>query len=95
MLGLTLDDYPDEVVEIWPENAEAVALFRRVCNQWIMGPGGPVALNLSVPIAMLDRIELSYDELAQRLDDLQVMAGVALEIIREQSDQSRKTQNGK
>ena len=62
---------------------QAVALFRLVCDQWIMGPGGPVALNMQVPIALMERMKLEESEYFELLEDLKVMAAVGLRLIAE------------
>ena len=81
--GFCEDDFPDEIVEVWPCMSKVVDVFQLVCDQWIMGAAGPVALNLQVPIAVMERMKLDDDEYFQMLTDIKLMAGVGLRVILE------------
>jgi hypothetical protein len=80
MFGLTEDDYADEsVVEVWPDNWDAVLLFHRLGSQWRVGPGGIFGLDYNVLYRMMDRMSLTperYDELEE---EIQVLEAAAVE----------------
>ncbi|MBT2326128.1 DUF1799 domain-containing protein [Variovorax paradoxus] len=43
--ALTADDYPEDDVDVWPENWPAVLFFEALGNgSWNMGPNGPTGL---------------------------------------------------
>lgn len=71
-------------VDVWPENWATFTLYRRVCDQWIVGPGGLVGLNLAAVYPLLDR---SFEEPAdwlRALDDIRAMADAVAEDLRAQ-----------
>lgn len=38
-MGLSEDDFPDEVIEVWPQTLDALELFAHMATQW-RGDGG-------------------------------------------------------
>jgi len=76
--GFTLADYPDEVVEIWPENWPAYALFSFMRTQWRVGAMGATGLDYGPMHRKMDRMELSPDEYDDLEADLQTMEFAAL-----------------
>lgn len=77
-LGLTADDYPEEVIEIWPEHWDAYVLFAYMRTQWRAGGMGVIGLDYSILHHKLDRMGLEpgrYDELE---GDVQIMEFAAL-----------------
>lgn len=87
MLGFKPEDYPDEIVDVWPENARAVDLFQRVSNQWRMGMNGPVSLDMNVIIALAQRMGLNDEEFIEIIDDVQIMETTALATMRENANE--------
>lgn len=80
-IGLTLADFDDDAVEIWPENAGAVSAFSAVGTQWRTGAVGATGLDYPAVFATLDRIRRDLDD-AGRDDlfaDIQVMERAALQ----------------
>lgn len=80
-LGLTEDDYPDEMVEIWPEHWDAYVLFAYMRTQWRAGGMGVIGLDYGVLHRKMDRMDLGalqYDELEA---DIQVMEFAALSLM--------------
>ena len=71
----------ENVLIVWPDNERAVRLFSKINNQWLMGPGGPIALNYLVLYHHLDRMNLSNEEHDDLHDDIQVLEGAALKEI--------------
>jgi hypothetical protein len=76
--GFKPEDY-GEWVEIWPENWDAVTLFRRMTTQWRMSMGGPTGLDYNVLFRLLDNERLSGDDWDLMLTDVSVMEAAALE----------------
>lgn len=71
----------ENVLIVWPDNEPAVRLFSKISSQWLMGPGGPVALNYLVLYHHLDRMKLSDEDHDNLHDDIQVLETAALKEI--------------
>ena len=82
-IGLRPEDYADEeaTVEVWPENLPAYDLWVEVGDQWLMGPGGPVAINLMPVFHELDRMGLDKEAYDDMVLSIKTMARVALDEI--------------
>lgn len=79
---MRLADFPEKVVEIWPEHIDACALFSSVSTQWrVGGMGGATGLDYPAVFATLDR--LHRDKTPEERDaifaDLQCIERGALE----------------
>lgn len=76
--GFTIDDYPQETVEVWPENWPAYGLFASLRTQWRVGMGGATGLDYGPLYCKMDRLKLTpeaYDDLEA---DIQAMEFGAL-----------------
>jgi hypothetical protein len=76
--GFKLSDYPEEVVEIWPENARAYDLFAYMRTQWRGAGFGLIGLDYGPLHNRMARMKLEpaeYDELEA---DIQIMESAAL-----------------
>lgn len=74
--------YAPRDVEIWPENWATFTAYRRVCDQWIVGPGGLIGLNNAAVYPLLER---SFEEPAdwlRALDDIRAMADAVADDLR-------------
>jgi hypothetical protein len=69
------------ILIVWPDNERAVRLFSKINNQWIMGPGGPIALNYLVLYHHMDRMNLNDEDHDDLHDDIQVLESAALKEI--------------
>ena len=81
LAGLTLADFNDEVVEIWPEHWDAYVLFAYMRTQWRAGGMGVIGLDYGTLHRKMDRMDLDsvqYDELEA---DIQVMEFAALNLM--------------
>lgn len=77
--GLSPDDFPPVVVDIWPENEQAFDLFTALRTQWRIGFGGPTGLDYNVLHHRMDRLGLTperYDELE---GEVQILEHAALD----------------
>ena len=85
ILGLSEEDYAAEnIVEVWPDNWDAVILFHRLGSQWRAGPGGVFGLDYNVLYRMMDRMILTperYDELEE---EIQILEAAAVEEMRKE-----------
>ena len=75
---LTPEDFPDEDVEVWPENWDAYVLFSYMRTQWRAGGMGIIGLDYGPLHRKMDRMGLSaegYDDLE---GDIQTMEYAAL-----------------
>lgn len=81
MWGLTEADYA-KTVPLWPENAQAFALFVDMSTQWRAGQSGIIGLDYNVLYREMDRMKLSDDEYDELLDDVRTMEWAALDEMR-------------
>lgn len=69
---------------MWPENWPTFTLYRRICDQWIVGPGGLVGLNLCAVYPLLDMQFPAADDWLRALDEIRQMADAVAEDLRNQ-----------
>jgi hypothetical protein len=84
--GLTLADFGESVVEIWPEHWDAYVLFAYMRTQWRAGGMGVIGLDYGTMHRKMDRMNLDqaqYDELEA---DIQTMEFAALGIMHSRDD---------
>ena len=79
--GFSPSDYPDEVVEMWPETSESISLFSSVSTQWRMGPSGPVGLDYTALFARMARLNFDDQTHECLFQDIRVIEGEALRIM--------------
>lgn len=73
-------------MEVWPENLQAWRLWSLVGDQFRMGSGGPVALDLVPVFHELDRMDLQREDYDSLLQDMKAMAGAAIQEINSRAD---------
>lgn len=80
MWGMSRSDWEAEQVafELWPENKTACDVWYLVGDQWNMGSGGPVSINLMTVQHQLDRMGLEKEDYDDLLHDIRFMADAAL-----------------
>ena len=76
-------------MDIWPENADAVALFVQLQTQWRIGMSGPTGLDYNVLYHKLDRRALTPEQYEQLEEDIRTMEYEALSVMSEQSKESK------
>lgn len=81
--GVTLDDYEEEAVEVWPENRSAYMLFAQLQTQWRIGMGGATGLDYNTLYHKMDRMKLEPDEYDELEDDIRTMEFAALRAMSE------------
>ncbi len=79
--GFRPEDYDHEVIEIWPENHQAINLFTSISTQWRVGAGGPTGLDYNVLFTRMARMGLSDEQYEQLFDDIRVIESEALSIL--------------
>lgn len=78
-VGFTEDDYPDEVVEVWPENLPAYVLFSALRTQWrAAGMAGVIGLDYNTLFHKMDRMKLTDEEYLDLEEDVRIMEAEAL-----------------
>lgn len=75
---LSPEDFPDEVVEVWPENWPAYALFSYMRTQWRIGMAGATGLDYGPLHRKMDRMGLSPEAFDDLEEDIQAMEFAAL-----------------
>jgi hypothetical protein len=78
-LGFSPEDYPDETIEIWPENHRVYFLFSGLQTQWRVGAGGATGLDYGPLFHKMDRMSLEPGEYEELEDDVRAMEFAALE----------------
>lgn len=78
MFGLTLEEIPEEVVEVWDINWNSFTLFHALTTQWRVGMGGATGLDYSVIPAVGKMLGFKNKQINEMFPDLQVMENEAL-----------------
>lgn len=73
----------EEVIEVWPENWQAVQVFCLLSTQWQAGFAGVVGLRYESLYPLLSRVTSSDDEWDQLFADVQVLEREALTAMNE------------
>ena len=73
-----------DVVEIWPDDEDPVALFRAMRTQWRTSLGGFVGLDYAVVPLVAEQLGLSKKRLRRAFGPLQVMEDEALAVFEAQ-----------
>ena len=76
--GLTLEEASSDVVEIWPDNLEAVNLFIQLSTQWRVGFSGPTGLDYAAVKAVFGMSSVSCDRWAEIFESIRTMEDAAL-----------------
>lgn len=83
--GMQPQDAEDDSVPIYPESADALALFAALITQWRMGPGGPTGIDHARRDAEARRLFAGPRRRRRACELLAVMESEALRIITEQA----------
>jgi hypothetical protein len=85
MFGLTIadSDKRDDICSVLPENVQALEWFLKLQTQWRVSFGGLMGLDYGVFIMMAKDEGMRGRERAEVLEDLRMMEGVYLEVVRE------------
>jgi hypothetical protein len=84
--GFRPEDYAHECVEIWPENALAVDVFRYLQTQWRVGAAGATGFDYNIMHHKLDRMRLGAEEYEQVTDDIRFMEFEVLSVMNEKPE---------
>lgn len=81
--GLREEDYPDQMIDVWPDVWPALQIFVSLSTQWRVGAGGCTGLDyLAVPMVLRMR-RVKRDDWEPIFDDLRVMEDEALKTMNE------------
>ena len=73
------------MIEVWPDNWDAVRAFGRLMTQWmISGMGGPTGLAYASIPFVLELLGIARDDWLQVFDDIRTMEIEALNCMAEQ-----------
>lgn len=86
VLGLTEEDFPEEELEIWPENVPAYGLFSSLRTQWRAGGMGVLGLDYNTLFHKMDRMPLSPEEYLELEEDIRTMEHAALAVMYEKDE---------
>ena len=68
------------MVEVWPENWQALETFSALQTQWRIGMGGPTGLDYAVLPAVMDLQHIPAPDRPALFDSLRVMEAEALRV---------------
>jgi len=68
------------VVEVWPENEQALQVFSELMTQWRIGMGGPTGLDYAALPVVMDFAGIAPPDRAQLFDAVRVMESEALRV---------------
>jgi len=83
---LTPEDFPEELVEVWPENWRSYALFSFMRTQWRVGMAGATGLDYGPLHRKMDRMGLAPDDYDDLEADIQTMEYAALGAMNDRED---------
>lgn len=78
-VGLSPDDFEEKTMYLWPENIPVFNMWQTLCDQWIMGFNGPIAINLIPVMHELDRKGIPSEDYDEWVADIKAMASAVLE----------------
>lgn len=78
-IGLSPEDFPEPMVDVWPENWSAIQLYNQHSTQWRVGMNGPVGLDYNVIFHELDRRGLAMTEYDEFMDNIRLIEAAALD----------------
>lgn len=84
--GFTLEDFADDIVEVWPENYEVFRLFAMHQTQWRTGMGGPAGLDYNTLYTTMTLMQFDAEKQIDLLADIRVMEAAALTEIHRKKD---------
>lgn len=81
LFGLTKEDLPDEIVDVYPDNWDTFMLFDAMSTQWRTGGVGATGLDYNVIPLVAKSIGLNKKEVVEILPFLRVMEAEALRVM--------------
>lgn len=75
-------DFPETVVEVWPENWTAVQLFIAMSTQWMPSMGGVIGLRYESLSEVRSAYGVCDSEWPDLFDAIRAMEQAALEVLR-------------
>lgn len=72
-----------DVVHVWPEHWQALGLFDALSTQWRIGYSGATGLDYGAICAVFDLVGVPDTDRAERFEELRIMEGEALKVMRE------------
>lgn len=89
-LGNVSGAVDDDVAYLWPENVEAWHHWLELRNQWVVGFGGPYALNLVAVATHLTECGLAGDKRREIYDGIRVCADAVLDVLAKRREEQQQ-----
>ena len=83
--GLKPEDYPEDAVEVFPDNVQALNLLITLGTQWRASHGGVYGLDYGVLYQKMDRMGLTPARYAELEEEIRVLEGAALDAMHAES----------
>lgn len=84
MFGLSKEDIPDEIIEVFPDNWDSFLVFDGMSTQWRAGAMGATGLDYNVIPLVAKSIGVKGKEVSYILPDIRVMESEALKVMIEE-----------
>ncbi len=78
LFGLSLDEIPPEVIEVWDINWPAFSVFHSMSTQWRVGMGGATGLDYGQIPIVAKSLGYKKKDIYDMFPDIQVMENEAL-----------------
>lgn len=78
MFGLTIEDFGDAAVEVWPDVWESLRAFEAMRTQWRVGATGAYGLDYNALPGVFRFLAIPRKSQPEMFDDLRVMEDAAL-----------------
>ena len=85
-LGFEPEDFDEERVEPWPENARACHIFATFGSQWRVGMGGVIGWDYGPAMQYMAAQRYSRRKIDRLLQQLRVIEGVAMGVFQERDE---------
>ncbi len=89
VFGLTKEDIPDEIVEVFADNWQAFLTFDSMSTQWRSSGMGATGLDYNVLPLVSKSVGLKKKDLPYILQDFRVLESEALKVMFEQRENKK------
>lgn len=86
MFGLTKDDLPDEIIDVYPDNWDVFLLFDAMSTQWRVGAVGATGLDYGVIPIVAKSVGIKKKQIPEILSGLRIMEAEALKVMIEERE---------
>lgn len=82
-IGLRLEDIEEPCVEVWPDNWDAVNVFRNMGTQWRFTMNGPIGLDYNALPLVYRMLAIPRKDWPGTFQNLRVLESEAIKVMNE------------